>query len=110
MKLLVSTSGPFQLCGPGLEQWARHNRASVVRPSNFINVATSKGQLKVLGQLSDEATDEGFVATLVKGNDHAAAAAAYAKAFAWVDPAAPKVEPEPEPAKGAAKGAAKAAG
>ena len=68
----------------------------MVRPSPFLSTAVSKGQLQVLGQLTDEATDVSFTKTLVKGNDAADAAAAYAKAFAWVDPNAPPA-PEPEP-------------
>jgi hypothetical protein len=92
MKLLVETTGEFQLCGPGPEQFARYNRPSVVTPSTFFDTHTAKGVVKVLGQLSDDASDEEFAAKPdVK---------AYLASHAWVDPdakqaKAPKVATPP---------------
>lgn len=97
MKLLVETTGSFQLHGPGPEQFARHNRPSVVRPSFFISRATAKGEAIVLGQLTDEASDEGFLAAYGDGKTSVAVVKAYVAEFA-LEPAV-KAKPEPAAAK-----------
>lgn len=62
MKLLVETTGAFQLYMPGPEQFARSDRPSVVRQSTFFDFHTGKGALTILGQVNDDATDEDFAA------------------------------------------------
>lgn len=62
MKLLVQTTGAFQFYLPGPEQFVRSEGASVVRQSTFISTHVAKGSIEILGQVTDEATDEGFLA------------------------------------------------
>lgn len=77
MKLLVETSGKFQLFVPGDGQFAHANRPSVVVPSHFFDQHVARGRLKLLHQLKDEATDAEFFAHLKesKGNVELAVAA-----------------------------------
>lgn len=61
MKLLVETKGDFQFYGRGDDHHAVHDRPSVVINSNLMASRVAKGDLIVLSQLSDEATDAEFV-------------------------------------------------
>lgn len=80
MKLLVETTGSFQLLGPGF--LIPFDRPAVVAPSSFVQSHQTQSRLKVLGQVNDEATDTAFVDTL-KGSkgDVALAVAAFLSEF-----------------------------
>lgn len=68
-KLLVETTGEFELVD--FDQngaIVAHDRPSVVFASTFIQSRTSLGQIRVLDNLTDEATDEEF-AKYVKDSD-----------------------------------------
>lgn len=60
-KLLVETTGEFELVdfneGGAI---VAHNRPSVVNHSTFISSRTAVGQIRVLDNLTDEATDAEF--------------------------------------------------
>lgn len=59
-KILVETTGSFMLQDSNGQE-VQANRPCVVRRSQFIHSRTALGQLKVLGQLKDEATDAEFL-------------------------------------------------
>lgn len=59
MKLLVETTGAFQLL-TGRELIPSH-RPSVVEPSQFLDQRIGQDQVKVLGKLTDEASDATFL-------------------------------------------------
>lgn len=59
-KLLVETKGDIQVYGDGEELHAHFNRPSVVRQGNFMAGHVSSGNLILLGQLTDDATDAEF--------------------------------------------------
>jgi hypothetical protein len=107
MKLIVETTGDFQIRSAMDEQYARHDRPSVVRKSSFINQHAIAGRLVTLGQVNDEATDEELVKYLesAKG-DRELALASFIEAFP-VNPAAEteaaKAEAKPRQTRKAAK-------
>lgn len=95
MKLVVETTGPFQVYNPAPEQFANAHRPSVVTPSTFMDIALGAGKLKILGQVSDIATDAELVDYITEsGGDTELAVAAFLEAFE--DPEAPKPETEAE--------------
>lgn len=61
MKLLVETTGPFMLVdyGHGAVEIQAH-RPSVVENSSFVNARTLVGQIRLISQVKDEATDAEF--------------------------------------------------
>lgn len=98
MKLLVETKDNLQVHGNGEEMWARYNRPSVVRSVSFIEQNVASGQLKVLHQLNDDASDVEFAELWAEAKDDEARAeltADYGKDYA---PDAKKREPKPAPA------------
>jgi hypothetical protein len=65
MKLIVETTGGFQVYNPGaFEQFARADRPCVVQQTQFINTHIGNGRLNVLHQVADTATDEELVENL----------------------------------------------
>ncbi|MES0134505.1 hypothetical protein NKJ88_06015 [Mesorhizobium sp. M0016] len=83
MKILCETNGEFQLIdfGNGGNIVAAH-RPSVVSGSPFISARAALGQIKVLGNLADEATDEEFVEYFVAAEDAELAVASFLDAYA----------------------------
>lgn len=62
MKLLVSTTGPFMLIDAQTSDELQHNRPSVVRISNFIQMRSGLGQIKMhCNEVPDELTDKDFL-------------------------------------------------
>lgn len=61
MKILVETSGAFELVDPYGYQLMPSDRPAVVTSSQFVEARASKGQIKILGQLQDHATDADFI-------------------------------------------------
>lgn len=59
-KALVETKDNLQVVGTGEELHARHNRPSVVRVNKFISTHVTEGNLTLLAQLTDEASDKEF--------------------------------------------------
>jgi hypothetical protein len=57
--LLVETTGAFSLLGPnGVD--VKRLRPTVIERSSFVEVQCANGQLRVLAELPDEATDAEF--------------------------------------------------
>lgn len=68
-KLLVETTGEFMLVDYDQKGLIiEHNRPTVTEPTTFVQTRTSLGQLRVVAELTDEATDEEF-AKYVKDSD-----------------------------------------
>jgi hypothetical protein len=111
-KALVETKDNIQVVGTGEELHARHNRASVVRVNKFISTHVTEGNLTLLAQLNDEASDKEFEklwneaaegADLTKKADVEAVAAAredlktaYAKDYAPGGKEKPDPAPKPD--------------
>lgn len=70
MKLIVETTGNFQVYASS-DNHARYDRPSVVKAGGLMEQRIGNGQLKVLAQVNDDATDEGLVDALksAKGDD-----------------------------------------
>lgn len=60
MKLIVETKGSIQVVFPGPDNHAHHDRPSVVNPSQLMQIKIGSGELVVLGQVNDDATDVEF--------------------------------------------------
>lgn len=60
MKIIVETTNNGMLMGLGPESEVQSHRPSVVRPSYLIEIKASKGEVRVLGQVNDKATDVEF--------------------------------------------------
>lgn len=70
IKLLVETKGEFQLLDLGhLGQLVAAHRPSVVENSNFVQDRIGRNQIRVIGELKDEATDAEFVAYSKEAGD-----------------------------------------
>lgn len=96
MKLIVETTGEFQIYS-GPDNWARHDRPSVVSPNGLMDSRVANKDLRILAQVNDDATDEGLVEALegAKG-DAELAVQAFASEF-------PLEKAEPEEKKTRAK-------
>jgi hypothetical protein len=64
---LVETSGEFFLLDNGIEISA--NRPTVVTVSNFVSGRAHIGQIKLLGKLKDDVTDEMFMEFVKSSTD-----------------------------------------
>ena len=61
MKILAETTGPFMLQDLGFQmQVIPSHRPAVVQSTSFIQTRIASSQIKVLGELVQEATDEEF--------------------------------------------------
>lgn len=101
MKVLVETTGSFMLMSNGQE--VQNNRPSVIVNSDFFQSRVANGQLKVLGQLQDTATDAEFAAFWVESKqDNALAAASFISKFG-IPPVTAKDAEKPAPAAPAAE-------
>jgi len=60
MKLLLETTGDFMLMDRSQDISIEADRPAVVSNTPFIEARLGMGNLRVLGQLNDEATDEEF--------------------------------------------------
>ena len=83
MKMLVETSGKFMLSdmtvAPAQEIVSR--RPSVVQNSHFVQQRVSLGQVQILGELNDDATDEEFQAYWKESETAKQAVAAFLSSF-----------------------------
>ncbi|WP_353645762.1 hypothetical protein [Mesorhizobium sp. WSM2239] len=67
IKLLAETKGSFQLLDLSYKgQLLRANRPCVIENSNFIQDRIGRAQIRVHGELKDEATDADFIAYLAE--------------------------------------------
>jgi hypothetical protein len=95
MKLVVATTGPFQIYGAGEEQWVRPQRPCVVRSFTLVDQAVARGRVKVLGQVNDAGTDK-ELAAMVKQDGADLAVAAFLAMYPVEAAAAPEPAPAPE--------------
>lgn len=56
-KFLVQTKGDIQVVGFGHEMHAHFNRPSVVGQTDFMSAHIGQGQVEIITQLEDDATD-----------------------------------------------------
>lgn len=64
MKLVVETTGDFQLVHPEQQELARASGYSVVEKAQFWGGWQAAGQLIIKGQVNDEATDAEWLETV----------------------------------------------
>lgn len=64
MKMIVETTGSFGLLDPYTGDYLPFNRPCVVNTNEFMATRISLEQLKLLGMVTDKATDKEFVAYL----------------------------------------------
>ncbi len=69
MKILVETTGNFQLVHSELHELVRATGFSVIHSSQWANGRVGIGQLLVKAQLNDEASDEEWLETVRESRD-----------------------------------------
>jgi hypothetical protein len=69
LKILVETTGEFQLVDPYTMELLPSDRPAVVTSTSFVETRCAKGEVTVLSQLKDDATDEEFVEYWKEGSD-----------------------------------------
>ena len=69
MKILVETTGEFQLVDPFTLELMPFDRPAVVTSTSFVETRAAKGEVVVLSQLTEEATDEEFAAYWREASD-----------------------------------------
>jgi len=95
MKILVETTGDFQLVHSELHELVRAQGYSVIEKSQWANARVGIGQLLVKAQLNDEATDEEWLETVRETDgDMELAVASFTDRF----PADAESAKRPEPA------------
>ena len=98
MKLLVGTTGDFQIICEDSGQRIRFQGYTVVDPTNFISSRVANGQLKLIHQIGDAADDaEWLIYAKESGTDTELAVASFVSAFPYV---ALEVTPQTIPADG----------
>jgi hypothetical protein len=74
VKLLVETTGNFELLVPENGEYIRGNGATVVHSNHFVQSRIAKGELNLIENLVDEATDQEYIdhvaASSVKDGDY----------------------------------------
>lgn len=103
MKLLVETTGPFILMDYSQDKLVEHDRPTVVKHSNFIQLSVSQSRLKILGAVSDEATDAAFVEALEGSKDIVVAVEAFLAEFGDKPVTEKEAKPAPKPKASASK-------
>lgn len=74
MKLLVETVGDFMLMDTSSAQEVPPDRPGVVENTNFLSGRVSNGQVKVLAELVEDATDAEFLSYFVASESDGALA------------------------------------
>ena len=69
MKLLVETTGPFQLLDDETRQLIRSVGQTVVQKTGFVERFAMLGHLKLVAQLAEEATDTEWKKTIAECKD-----------------------------------------
>jgi len=101
MKILCETTGPFQIVdfdnGGAV---IRAHRPSVAVNSHLVSSRAAAGQIRVLGSVSDEATDDEFAEYWKESDgDQKLAVAAFLEAYPVLDDDAPAVDVKPRKPK-----------
>lgn len=73
MKHLIETTGPFGLLCTQSMQDVHNHRPTVVTVTDFLTSRMAKGEIRLLGELKDEATDVEFCKYWDEAPDIAAA-------------------------------------
>jgi uncharacterized protein YfeS len=95
MKYLVETTGEFMLSDRLAEQEVAAERPSVVIMSNFMSLRVGLNQIKILGKVSDKATDDEFLKFWRESEgDSALAVESFISAFEFVEVSAKGAQPE----------------
>ena len=98
MKLLVSTTGSFQLMNSAQEELVRPDGLTVVQKSMFWSEFISLGSVEVHGQVNDEATDAEWLETLRESDgEQDLALASFLDRFPVDAQSAQRPEPKPVP-------------
>lgn len=98
MRLLVETTGPFQLLDHDGRKLIRFQGCTVVTKTSFIESRAAAGQLLVRAQLGMDATDEEWLKFAKEsGDDTDLAIASFVSTFPVIKaaPAAPAAPPPP---------------
>ena len=86
MKVLAETTGTFQLVDFSEDrQVLQAHRPSVVTMSNFLQMRIAAQQLRILGKVNDEATDEEFAKFWTDSEDSELATASFLSAYELVE-------------------------
>lgn len=96
MKYIVETMGDFQLLDPSVPggQLLPAHRPAVLEKTGFIGQRISLGQVRILAEVNDEATDAEFEQYLRESDgDRELALASFQSAF---DPAQPSLDLKPK--------------
>ena len=98
MKILVETTGAFQLVHTELNEHVRSHGKTIIEKSQWAQEKVSIGQLLVTLQLSDEATDAEWLDTLRDSDgDEALALASFEDRYPVDAASARRPEPAPLP-------------
>lgn len=93
-QVICETTGDFQLVDYGNEgRIVPAFRPAVATLTSFLSQRAAAGQLRVIANVSDEATDEEFVAYLKDSEDVSLAIAAFTDAYSVESKAAEKSVP-----------------
>lgn len=96
MKILVETSGPFQLMNSAQEELIRSEGLTVVHKSQFWGEHLSEGRVLIRAQVNDEATDAEWLDTLRESDgDEELALASFLDRFPVTAASARAPEPKP---------------
>ncbi len=97
MKILVETTGAFQLLHPELHEHVRRHGKTLIEKSQWAHEKTSIGQLRVVAQLNDEASDAEWLDTVKDSDgDEELALASFQDRFPVDAESAQRPEPEPD--------------
>lgn len=96
MKMLVETSGQFQLQDMNVNPLISAHRPTVVENTNFVQHRVALDQIKILGKLKDEATNEDFMGYMKDSEDVALAVASFMSKFGLEELPAEPVNPDPD--------------
>lgn len=104
MKILVATTGNFQLLDPEAGQLIRHEGYTLVSTSNFVKLHQTLEHIELIGQTNDDATDEEWLKYVAESDgDLELATPAFLSSFEYKAPVK-EGEPAPEPTETAKKG------
>jgi len=96
MKILVSTTGSFQLMNSAQEELVRSEGITVVGKSQFWGEHISEGRVEVHGQVNDEASDAEWLETVRESDgDQELALASFIERFPVTVESARRPEPAP---------------
>ncbi|PZP71773.1 hypothetical protein [Methylorubrum populi] len=99
MKILVSTTGSFQLMNSAQEELVRADGLTVVQKSLFWGEHIAEGRVTIEGQVNDEASDAEWLETLRESDGNQdLALASFLDRYPVTAASARAPEPPPKPA------------